>query len=277
METSVKAYLEKVEALLLQKESCNNLMLGLLDRLKMNKGQCYLGYAEENDRVITAFMSTSPHNWILADVGQIDAGAVHAIADFLYEEGLGVPGVLGPVSDVESFVNRWSALKNTKAAVHMNQLIYQLDEVKIPPSANGLLVNGTEDELDLIAAWLVTFGEEANEPITEERAENMAYQFVKNQSIYLWKVGHQFVSMVNRSRKTKNGVTINAVFTPDKFKWKGYATSAVAALSQQLLDKDFQFCNLYTDQNNPTSNNIYKKIGYYEVGSSIVYHFGKGE
>ncbi|GAB3789191.1 hypothetical protein [Virgibacillus kimchii] len=33
-ETSVKSYAEKVEKLLLEKEACNNLMLGLLDRLK---------------------------------------------------------------------------------------------------------------------------------------------------------------------------------------------------------------------------------------------------
>jgi hypothetical protein len=273
METSVESYVEKVNALLLQKESCNNLMLGLLDRLKINKVDCYLGYAEENNRIITAFMRTPPHNWILADAGQIDSAAVRAIADFLYEENFEVPGVLGPVSDAKTFVDRWSALKNTTAVIHMNQLIYQLDEVKIAPSPNGHLIIGTENELALIAKWLVTFGEEANESITAERAENMAQQFVKDQSIYLWKVDNQFVSMVNRSRKTKNGAVINAVFTPDAFKRKGYATNAVAALSQQLLDRGFQFCSLYTDQNNPTSNSIYRKIGYYEVGSSIVYHF----
>ncbi|OZU86959.1 GNAT family N-acetyltransferase, partial [Virgibacillus indicus] len=55
------------------------------------------------------------------------------------------------------------------------------------------------------------------------------------------------------------------------FKKKGYATSTVAHLSQKILDEGFQFCSLYTDSTNPTSNSIYKKIGYYEAGSSIVY------
>ncbi|MFA1821778.1 GNAT family N-acetyltransferase [Virgibacillus oceani] len=277
MESSVKSYLEKVETLLLEKEACNNLILGLLDRLQSNKMNCYLGYVEENGRAVSAFMRTPPHNWIIADVEGRNKDVSYAIADYLYEGGLEVPGVLGPVSEVEAFVHRWADLKNTTAAIHMNQLIYQLDEVKITPSVKGQLVNGTEDELELIAAWLVIFGVEANEPITAEKAENMAYQFVKNQSIYLWKVDNQFVSMINRSRKTKNGATINAVFTPDQFKRKGYATNAVAVLSQQLLDKGFQFCSLYTDQSNQTSNNIYKKIGYYAIGSSIVYHFGKRE
>jgi hypothetical protein len=273
IDNAVNSYTQKVEKLLLEKEACNNLMLGLLHRLQSNKVDCYLGYVEENGHVVYAFMRTPPHNWILADVEAVDSGTVCAIADFLYRKGMEVPGALGPVSSVEAFVTKWSNLKNTTADVHMNQLIYQLNEVEPVPSRDGQLVNGTEEEQDLIAAWLIQFGNEANESITAERAEDLAHQFVKNKSIYLWQVENQFVSMVNISRKTQNGATINAVFTPDKFKRKGYATKSVAALSQQLLDEGFQFCSLYTDQSNPTSNKIYKKIGYNEVGSSIVYHF----
>lgn len=79
--------------------------------------------------------------------------------------------------------------------------------------------------------------------------------------------------MVNRSRKTKNGATINAVFTLDEYKRNGYATSSVAALSTKLLVEGARFCSLYTDADYPTSNRIYKKIGYYEVGTSVVYEF----
>ena len=39
----------------------------------------------------------------------------------------------------------------------------------------------------------------------------------------------------------------------------------MASLSQQLLDQGYQFCSLFTDAANPTSNKIYQKIGYYEV------------
>nr|WP_246484738.1 GNAT family N-acetyltransferase [Virgibacillus salarius] len=79
--------------------------------------------------------------------------------------------------------------------------------------------------------------------------------------------------MANKSRETKHGATINAVYTPDKYKKKGYATSVVSQLSQKLLNDGYQFCSLYTDLSNPTANNIYKKIGYYKIGSAIVYLF----
>src|SRR5699024_8462530 len=89
----------------------------------------------------------------------------------------------------------------------------------------------------------------------------------------LWLVDGHPVSMVNKARRMRNGATINAVFTPDEHKRKGYATNAVAALSQKLLDAGFVFCSLHTDLANPTSNNIYRKIGYYAAGTSIVYKF----
>ena len=104
-------------------------------------------------------------------------------------------------------------------------------------------------------------------PITEQRASLLACSYLDNASVYLWKVRNQAVSMVNKSRQTKHGATINAVFTPDKFKRNGYATNAVAALSQKILDDGLKFCSLYTDRGNPTSNSIYKKIGYKEVGT----------
>jgi hypothetical protein len=272
---SVKSYAEKVEKVLIKKEACNNLILGILNRLKTTSIDCYLGYVEEDGCVVSAFLQTPPHNWIIADIEAVNPNIAYAIADHIYEKGMEAPGVIGPNAAAEKFAERWTARRKTNACIHMNQLIYQLHDVKIKPSDEGRLVKATEQELDLIAGWLVLFGKEANEIAVADRAENLAHQFVKNGSVYLWKEKNQFVSMANMSRKTKHGAAINAVFTPDENKRKGYATSTVAALSQNLLDEGFQFCCLYTDQTNPTSNNIYQKIGYRIVGSSIVYHFGK--
>jgi predicted GNAT family acetyltransferase len=58
---------------------------------------------------------------------------------------------------------------------------------------------------------------------------------------------------------------VNAVYTPPEQRRKGYATAAVAALSGMLLAAGKDFCCLYTDVANPTSNSIYRKIGYRPV------------
>ncbi|GIJ52045.1 hypothetical protein Val02_89310 [Virgisporangium aliadipatigenens] len=49
---------------------------------------------------------------------------------------------------------------------------------------------------------------------------------------------------------------------------RGYASSAVAGVSQWALDSGAVALNLYTDLANPTSNAIYRRIGYRRVGDA---------
>jgi len=39
------------------------------------------------------------------------------------------------------------------------------------------------------------------------------------------------------------------------------------------LDEGWQFCTLFTDLANPTSNSIYQKMGYVPVGDFNEYYF----
>ena len=59
---------------------------------------------------------------------------------------------------------------------------------------------------------------------------------------------------------------INFVYTPPEKRGKGYASAVVADLSQQILDSGKEFSALFTNLANPTSNNIYQKIGYIPCG-----------
>ncbi|WP_404456039.1 GNAT family N-acetyltransferase [Virgibacillus necropolis] len=275
-ENDAEKYSDLVEPLLLKKEACNNLMLGLLNRIAEGRSvykDVFLGYVEEDGEVIFAFMQTPPNNWIFPDVDSIEEGVPKAIAGFLRDNNLGVPGILGPETLVKPFVEEWERLNDVLSSVHMKQLIYQLDEVNSVPQTDGDLVEAHANDYQLISEWLVQFGRKVNEATTKGDAENLATQFLNNRSAYFWKVNGKPVSMINRSRSTKNGATVNAVFTPDEHKRKGYATSSVAAFTSKLLRDGANFCSLYTDADYPTSNRIYKKIGYYEVGTSVVYEF----
>ena len=49
----------------------------------------------------------------------------------------------------------------------------------------------------------------------------------------------------------------------------GYAAQLVAALSQAQLDRGKSACNLHTDLDNPTSNAIYRGIGYRLIARSL--------
>lgn len=276
-EVSLANYKKCVESLLMEREASNNLMLGILNRLANDsdsyKEGFHLGLVEENGETIYAFMQTSTNNWILADIGNVHNNVIRKVAAFLHDSNVVVPGVLGPIEKAEFFKNEWEKLSQSQAIFEMKQLIYQLDQVNEIPETKGELREAKPKDHPLVKKWLIQFGVAASEHISEEAADRMAQSFISNRTLYFWVVEGNSVSMLNRSRKTKNGATINAVFTPDEYKRNGYATAAVAKLTEKLLKDGFQFCSLYTDLANSTANSIYKKIGYYEVGSSIVYTF----
>ena len=90
---------------------------------------------------------------------------------------------------------------------------------------------------------------------------------------FLWLDGVQPVSMALRTRPTRRGCAVGGVYTPPELRRKGYASACVAALSQHLLDQGYQFCTLFTDLANPTSNRIYLQIGYQPVCDFDKYKF----
>jgi predicted GNAT family acetyltransferase len=57
-------------------------------------------------------------------------------------------------------------------------------------------------------------------------------------------------------------VRINFVYTPPAHRGRGYASACVAALTRRMLDEGRRYCFLFTDLSNPTSNGIYRAIGY---------------
>lgn len=64
---------------------------------------------------------------------------------------------------------------------------------------------------------------------------------------------------------TPNGIRIGPVYTPPDRRRRGYASALTAATSQAELDKGRRFIFLFTDLANPTSNKIYRAIGYEPV------------
>jgi predicted GNAT family acetyltransferase len=69
-------------------------------------------------------------------------------------------------------------------------------------------------------------------------------------------------------------VRIGPVYTPPEQRRRGYAGACVGALSQLLLAEGRDFCVLYTDTSNPTSNHVYQMLGYQPIMEASVYTFG---
>ena len=81
-------------------------------------------------------------------------------------------------------------------------------------------------------------------------------------------------SMVGCKRRSSGIARIGPVYTPPEHRRRGYAAACTAAVSQHLLDHDADGCVLYTALANPTSNAIYRRLGYEAVAETLRYKFG---
>jgi predicted GNAT family acetyltransferase len=137
----------------------------------------------------------------------------------------------------------------------------------------GHLRSARNDEVDLMADWIFNFSVDAHVPADAAEARASAEWRIGSGDMFVWEVDAQPVSLAVKSRPSSHGITVGLVYTPCALRNRGYASACVAALSQQLLDAGWEFCSLYTDLANPTSNSIYQRIGYRPVCDSNEYDF----
>jgi uncharacterized protein len=183
-----------------------------------------------------------------------------------------VPGVVGDKELADAFTGEWCRKRGVKITGKQAQRLYRLDKVNDVPLAPGRFRVATAAEKGLVKEWshafhADTFGEGNNIPETDLSPG------VDWGTVFFWEMGGRPVSMAGKNRPTEHGTTVGGVYTPPEHRNRGYATSCVAELSRHILESGKDFCTLYTDLANPTSNSIYMKIGYKPIADSAEYLF----
>ena len=187
-----------------------------------------------------------------------------------------IPGVTGHREVTDLFAEKWSKDHGTPIEAVQSQRIYRLDSVNDIAEAPGLMRLATLNDRELILDWTRAFGmdtHQANQEDDRAIGERLSLRRIENGEIYLWEDAGRPVSMAAKIRPTDHGMSVGLVYTPPDLRRKGYATTNVAGVCREILNGGFDFCTLYTDLSNPTSNSIYMKIGFRPVCDSAHYTF----
>ena len=266
---SAGAFLRDNLAYLEREEAVNGLMIGLAlglqdEPLRWGSPAYLAGVSDEDGPCLCALM-TPPYNLTLYTDGERYSDALGLVADDLLAHAWPVSGVNGPYLLSDAFAALWVGRARVRTGMHRNMRVYELRQVVHPRYPPGRLRLAGADEADLVVDWSLAFQLEAlGEAGDRERLLVQVPRLLEAGEIYLWDDGGP-VSMAAGTRPIPHGITVNRVFTPPPQRRRGYATACVAALSQRLLDEGYQFCTLFTDLSNPTSNAIYQQIGYQPV------------
>ncbi len=272
-------FLARCSTYLSQNEAEHNLILTLCYHAEqqLKRGEkTDIRFAElsNDDDIVLIAAQTPPNNLVLsrASLPEIDK-----LAETLAEKGYKFPGVVGPSDVASAFSNRWTQLTGQQSVEYMDQLIYMLKKVTMPDEVPGKLRPARTDEAPLIAEWVAAFSREAL-PKAEQKhggeERKKAEETIKAGRVFVWDVNGKPVAQAGLSG-TDSVARISMVYTPAEERGKGYASAAVAHLSQMQLDAGKKMCCLYAAARNPVSNSIYRKIGYEFVGRSSLYVFEK--
>ena len=259
-------------------ESENNLPIGLV--YKLSEAPHYYGSKSplllsilEDEKVVGVAIMTPPRRIILSRIDTDVLAATTHLVDHLRGLNTRTPGVVGPAIEAQTFSDCWVAEAfGISARVAMRMRVFEARKVADMFVSPGRLRLARLDDHLLIAKWIANFSEEIKEPVDLESAKNHAERSIRGQELYIWDDSAP-VCIAKEARPTRNGTTINTVYTPPEHRNKGYATSCVWSLTQKMLMDRYSFCSLYTDLANPTSNSIYTKIGYIPVGDALVFDF----
>lgn len=246
----------------------NNLVLSLLaERAARPAEGRYWWVLDDGDVVAFAFQSPRRFRAVVRAEGPV---ALDALVDRMVEEAPALPGVMAEAATAAAFAGRWAERRRTPAAPVEGQRLHRLGALRAPVGVPGALRAARAQDRDFLVTWANGFMEETGTyPIS---AAEVVDRHLGTGRLWLWEDGEP-ASIAATSAVSAGAVRVGWVYTPPERRRRGYAAACVAAVSARALTTA-DVCILYTQLQNPTSNALYRRLGYEPVAELLVYQFG---
>lgn len=240
------------------------LTLGILDRLTHEPDawgpHVTLLAGMEDGRAVAVVTMTGPHPALIVGLGDEAAVDHGALVRAMSADPRPI-GVNGAVRWVTPFARAWADAGAT-VTLHREMRAFELHAVKPPRAPEGSFRPAEAADGDLMERWVVAFGDDIGEEVTADAARGTVLRLTQSRDLWVWERDGEVVSMAAITRRTPWSSNVALVYTPPDQRGNGYASAVVAQLSQRELDAGQDWCALFTDVANPTSNHIYAEIGY---------------
>jgi len=253
-----------------QEEAKNSLFLGVSYIFTSNPTNCiYQSALFQGDQLLGALMCSkvqTHYNILVSPVN--NKQTAEELLKQAQKSNTPINNIIGENITVEQYKKILSEL-GKETQLTMTQGIYKCTKV-IPPAIPKEITFrlATQNDVSTIAKWIEYFHIDATPHKPPIDCLNIAKNKIEKKSIFVIESNGEPVSMAASARDLETSCSVNSVFTPRKFRKKGYGSIVTALLTQHLFDSGKKEINLYTDMKNPTSNKIYQDIGYELVCNS---------
>lgn len=229
---------------------------------------------DDHGTVVGAAMANSPYNLFLS---RMPTEGATLFAERLNAIEMPLPGVTGESATARAFAERWEALHSVSSVVQIAHTTYRLERLIAPTTVNGSARLATDGDGGLVADWLDMFHDEAlaHDPVVDNRV--LAEQRIAAREIWLWERDSRRVALSACSHPAAGVARIGPVFVPASERGNGYAAGATAAAIQAAHSMGTEHVMLYADQDNPTSNALYRRLGFVPDHEALDLGFGTSQ
>ncbi|MFF0305214.1 GNAT family N-acetyltransferase [Streptomyces sp. NPDC004562] len=222
-----------------------------------------LGWWREPGEAATtaAFVWMPPH---MLTASRLDQAAATHLAVFLSARSEPFTHLLADDSSARTFSEAWRTATGSAPSSGPQLRLHRLERLEcpgvVPPGAPRPV---TDADRALLHAWCTRFVAEAGslgvdlDAFIDERMSRDGWR--------LWTVGDEPVAMAAMTSVVAGTARITPVYTLPEHRGRGYGAAVTTAVSQAARDAGAEHVLLFTDLANPTSNSVYRRIGYRPV------------
>jgi uncharacterized protein len=256
--------LERARSFLAERPAEHNLLLTIIDQsIEFSLGGTFWLVVDESEVVGFALESPPGMGAVLASM---PASACQLLAESVTTH---LPRVVGEAGAAAAFAGRWTECHSTSVTEIEGQRLYELTDLKPVTGVPGSLRLAGSGDRSTLVEWTRAFVEETG--VVPQDAEAVVNMRLAREQFWVWD-DDGVASMASASEPAAGVARVQHVYTPIARRGHGYATACVEQMSRVLVGRGLR-CVLYTDLANPTSNSIYRRIGYEAVAEILGYRF----
>ncbi|MDA2809781.1 GNAT family N-acetyltransferase [Nocardiopsis sp. RSe5-2] len=186
--------------------------------------------------------------------------------------------VIADHDTASAFAEAWRRHADTRTEPFWRAHLYRLEGLAPPrPPGRGRTAGGRDREQ--VVRWCREFCVEVGEKSSIDLIDAGAWDDSRfgDRRFTFWQAPDGApVSMAAATAVVGGMVRVDPVYTPARFRGRGYAGAVTAEASRAALAAGAGEVVLFTDPANPTSNALYRRIGFARIADFAGYRFGAG-
>ncbi len=230
------------------------------------------GLLERDGETRAAFYRLSPDRGI--SLTPLTPGQADGLAARLAALGHTLPGVSADQDTAAAFAEAWRRHTGVTATLRVRLHLHRLGTLTPPrpfPEGRGRVAG--EQDLEHLISLCRGFAADVGEDVTID-ADTWPRTRFADKSYTFWETPDGTpVSMAGLNPMVAGLSQVDPVYTPAALRGHGYAAAATVEVSRAALAAGATDVVLFTDAANPTSNALYRRLGYVPVVDWAGYAF----